>query len=331
VACLLVAALTPRPVAAEEAPIPRFALRQWESQMITYGRKHCAEITKHTGDALSVTYYDMTRVMYQIADYTKDPSWNACALAARRVYRDEYVMVHRGGVPGYWNFTTGLRMDYDRTHDPLSKEAVGLLSTQAAYAREGGPLEWTQSADKSREVAYAIVSYVDAEALGFPRRARRAQLVDQAYDHLKQWFVTFAWKGPSPALHQFSPFMVGLTAHALIRDWEQTRDPRLGQALRTAADWLWEHAWQGRERSMFYDALNGGTGVGTGHADLNLLIAPLYAFLYRQTGEAKYRTAGDELFGGGVDGAWIEGPKQFNQNYWWSFDYVRWRSPRAVP
>jgi hypothetical protein len=27
-----------------------------------------------------------------------------------------------------------------------------------------------------------------------------------------------------------------------------------------------------------------------------------------------------------VQGAWLEGGKQFSQNYRWSFDYVRWRT-----
>ncbi len=93
-----------------------------------------------------------------------------------------------------------------------------------------------------------------------------------------------------------------------------------------AADWLWANAWHPAERAMFYDALNGGTGPGTGAPDLNLLIAPMYAFLYAQTGEVKYRDQGDAIFAGGVDLAWLAGAKQFNQSYMWSFDYVKWRS-----
>jgi hypothetical protein len=60
--------------------------------------------------------------------------------------------------------------------------------------------------------------------------------------------------------------------------------------------------------------------------DLNLLIAPLYAWLWKQTGNPSYRDRGDQLWQGGVEGAYLDGGKQFNQNYWWSFDYVAWRS-----
>jgi hypothetical protein len=61
----------------------------------------------------------------------------------------------------------------------------------------------------------------------------------------------------------------------------------------------------------------------------------MYAWLYQQTGSTKYRDMADTLFEGGVKGAWIMpgcdictdwGPaKQYNQNYRWSFDYVKWR------
>jgi hypothetical protein len=63
-----------------------------------------------------------------------------------------------------------------------------------------------------------------------------------------------------------------------------------------------------------------------GAPDLNLLIAPAYAWLYSRTGDTTYRDRGDQIFAGGVKGAWLDGSKVFNQNYMWSFDYVKWRS-----
>jgi hypothetical protein len=312
---------------AADTPIPAGALNAWTRHMVAYGQRHCRVLATAKGDpALAATYYDMLRVIYQIADYTMDSSWNTCALTARNVYRDWYVIRNNGHVPGYWNFTTGLRIDFARTGDAVSKEAAILLSRNAAYAADLTPLGWTVSADRSREVAYAILSYIDAEALGEPRRTRRSQLVDQAYGHLNQWFIAHTWQGETRTLKQFSPFMVGLTAHSLIRDWEQTHDSRLIPALRLAADSLWANAWIPSDRAMFYDALSAGSQPRRGAPDLNLLIAPMYAFLYRHTGETKYRDQADALFAGGVARAWLDGAKQFNQSYWWSFDYVKWRS-----
>jgi hypothetical protein len=305
----------------EDPPIP--GLSRWERQMKTYGERHCASLARLSGDdALAATFYDMVRVIYQIADYTGDAGWKPCALRARDIYRDAYVLKHKGQVPGYWNFTTGLRMDVERTGDIQSRQAVVMLSQQAAYSADSTPLEWTRSGDRSREVAFAIIGYINAEMLGQPRRARRAALVNQAYGHLDQWFVHLAWRDPSGKVTtQFSPFMVALTAHALIRDWEQTRDARLVPALTRTGDWLWANAWIGSEHGMWYEAAHPGKAA----PDLNLLIAPLYAFLYRQTGDPKHLERGDALFASGVDSAWLDGAKQFNQTYWWSFDYVKWR------
>jgi hypothetical protein len=85
--------------------------------------------------------------------------------------------------------------------------------------------------------------------------------------------------------------------------------------------------WDATAQAMIYD-LNAAPPNPT--ADLNLLVAPMYAFLYSMTGETKYRDQGDLLFAGGVQRAWLDGSKQFNQNYWWSFDYVVWRQRGVV-
>ncbi len=114
VVSLVVIGVATLPMASrgEDRPIPKLARLDWESQMTTYGKSHCAALDRLTGDsALGATYYDMIRVMYQIGDYTGAPSWSTCARRARDVCRDGYVLRNAGEVPGYWNFTTGLRMD----------------------------------------------------------------------------------------------------------------------------------------------------------------------------------------------------------------------------
>jgi hypothetical protein len=55
-------------------------LRTWEANMISLGRKWCDGKKYGFGWEADVWFYDGTRVYYQIADYTHDPSWNSCAL-----------------------------------------------------------------------------------------------------------------------------------------------------------------------------------------------------------------------------------------------------------
>ncbi len=322
---------TPRPTstatpAATGTPgnIPAIPeLANWESQMITYGQKHCAALkdTTRAFDPLLVdTYYDAERVYYQIADYTGNYSyWNDCAQAAERIYRDQYVVPNSGWVPGYWNFTRGLAEDFLRTGDAASKNAAILLSKNAAFARDTTQDYETVTADVGRETAYVILSYLDAEDLGEPRRARLAKVVNDALGHIDQWFV-------SRTANYVRPFMVGLNNEALIRWYERSGDSRVIPALITAADWMWDNLWIAASEGFQYTDRSIGDPADLQAApDLNLLIATTYAWLYYQTGEVRFRDRGDQIFAGGVRNAWLSGGKQFDQNYRLSFEYVRLR------
>ncbi|MDQ2974644.1 MAG: glycoside hydrolase family 88 protein, partial [Acidobacteriota bacterium] len=320
-------------------------LSDWQSHMTTKGQQTCNYLDTPGltfDDKLSWVYYDQIRVMYQISDYmtASSSTWNACALKARGVYRDSYVIPNNGGVPGYWNFSTGLRMDYERTGDAQSKNAALLLSEQASYARDSTPLESLIDTSRSRETAYAILAKLDAEKLGSAPSARLVPLVDIALGHMDQWFVSKTSRCPNPcdpaaAVGQYylQPFMFGLTMRALIVYYEKTGDPRIPAIIKTAADWLWANAWVAADRAFWYENWVSDPAqlfpARAGSPDLNLLIAPAYAWLYRQTGNATYQSEGDQIFSGGVLGAYLDGGKQFDQNYIWSFDYIKWRTASA--
>ncbi len=269
-------------------------------------------------ELLAATYYDAEWVYYRIGYYTADTFWYECARAASRLYRDDYVLKAEGRIQGFWNFSHGIAEGYARTKDPISKKAVLLIAQEAAYARDSTPEAETVPTELSREVAYALMSYLNAEYLGAERRPRYAILLNQALGHIEQWAVART----APYVR---PFMVGITAHALIMAYEKDRDPRIPPALIAAADMIWENLWDRTAEAFQYTDRQLDSGGTEPTADLNLLIAPMYGWLYRFTGEPRFLERGDAIFAGGVRKAWIEGPKQFNQNYRWSFDYVRWR------
>lgn len=292
----------------------------WEENMVLYGDLHCSAL-KGSGsfdEKLAATYYDAQRVFYQISDYTGDSKWISCANAAEKIYRDQYVVSNQGAVPGYWNFSRGLLLDFLHTGDDGSKNALSLLSTNAAFARDDTDAAATASADISREVAYAILSYLDAEQAGGGARGRLALLVSQALSHIDQWF--------NSRNSYINPFRVGLTAEALIEYVEKTGDPRVLPALVHAADGLWSRTWVPQSHAFIYATRRDDSGGPEPAPDLNLLIAPLYGWLYHKTGEARFIERGDQIFAGGVQGAYLQNAKQFNQNYRWSFEYVRWRT-----
>jgi len=122
------------------------------------------------------------------------------------------------------------------------------------------------------------------------------------------------------------------------------------EAIKSMADYLRDEAvvisGVNAGKSMWVDDVGGRSGAwtdegGTGYptfryedilagqptVDLNLMIAPVYAWLFQHYGEMKYINIADQLFATGVALAntrW--NTKIFNQNYRWSFDYIKWRN-----
>ena len=304
------------------APISSTLLSQWQQQMVKFGQQHARELGGLTGQAaIDATYYDAARVFYQIADYTHDPSWLAAAHQAVTIYRDQYVVPINGAVPGYWNFTGGLLQDFQHTGDVRSKDAIIMLSQNASFAPDGTPLAWTAGTDASREVAYTIMNYLNAQAVGAPHNPRLDDLVTQALGHLDQWFA-------SKTAPYLQPFMAGLTMDALIQyDTAVGGDPRILPAIQTAVTSLWANNWiSGSQAFQYMDRDMGSLGGPTPANDLNMLIAPAYAWTYHKTGNVIYQQQADAIFSGAVNGAYLGDAKQFDQSFMLAFDFMNWRN-----
>jgi hypothetical protein len=321
-AVLLVAIGPIQTLAATAAPaIPD--LSAWESNMLSFGATHCNKLQDGSLDInvrLNETYYDSERVFYQIYHYTKDSRWLSCAQSAETVYRDGYVMANKGTVPGYWTFPHGIWYDWKRTGDSVSQNALLMLANSAGFAY--APLAWTARTDASREVAYNMTTKLLALDAGYADQARLNDLITQAFDHMNQWFVM----KNAPYVR---PFMVALTAEALITYHRKTNDTRVLPAVKMAVDYLWNCCWIPSANAMAYTdrVAADGSGDMSPAPDLNLLIAPAFAWVYYMTGDATYQQRGDSIFSGGVVAgpSFVQFGKQFNQNYRWSFDFVYWR------
>jgi Putative Ig domain len=307
-------------------PIP--SLSKWQSNMTTYGAMWCVQKTSNgamcgIGAENCSWYYDGQRIYYQIADYTNDSSWNTCANNSKSLYRDGYVLAASpaGAISGWRVFPHGLFMDYQRNANSTSRQAMDDLSNNSAYANLQGLI----TARLSRETAYKVqVNRLEVSlGAGSTEQMRLARSVDYALGQIDQWYVskTAPW---------VQPFMVGLTMESLIQYYEDGHaDPRIISAVRTAADGLWANAWRSGKGSFYYNSFYDANGLSSSSnfADLNLLIAPAYAWLWHKTGDPKYQTQGDQIFSQGVQQAAVDwSGKIFSQNYRWSFDYVKWRT-----
>jgi len=299
---------------------------KWHESMLKFGKKHADYMIDHQDDTevnpvLGATYYDAERVFTQIAQYTGDASWMTAADAANKVYVDRYVVPNNGGVTGYWKFPHGMAMRYKRNPTPESKAAFNMLAHKGAYNSDTTPIPWLLDVGKAREVAYAINCLVLQERVfAGPHRRYLDELYLVAVNHIQQW----AWTRTAPYCQ---PFMAGIIADALIL-YDENGFAASGQVrpiIRVLADFLWDTMWVPEGMAFKYvDKVVKDVGGPTPSPDLNQLIAPMYGWLYMKTGEAVFLERGNQIFNGGVQKAWLDGGKQFNQNYRSSFNYLRW-------
>lgn len=322
--------------------VPLAGQTQWEANMKTFGLKHCTVPAEGPAWEGNGWYYDGTRVMYQIADYTKDPSWNKCAADLDALYAP-YVLTNPGGIQGYHVFPLGLAMSFLRTGNVQDKTALlsllnnGYANYQNLTPSNADPLNsWMLS----REMAYAADTLFASMLIGTPQHPNFQNVIELLFGHFDQWFLT----QNAPYVQ---PFMVALASEPMMAYYDLTKDPRVIPLLQLAADHLWSDSWNAASNGFLYYNYNAALGPPPPRPypfdpkcpnypsftftcegpsqDLNLLIASLFGWVYQHTGILKYRTEGDTIFNSGVSGAWLIGGKQFSQNYRWSDKYVAWR------
>ncbi|MBP9773159.1 MAG: S-layer homology domain-containing protein [Candidatus Peribacteraceae bacterium] len=309
------AVVTPQAYQSPPPAIPQIAL--WESNMKKYGTKFCNQadiISMGMWDG-SVWFYDGTRAYYQMADYLNDPVWGTtCAQYVETVFR-KHVLDNNGVITGYRVFPRGALLDWQKSGDTESKRAIDLMAKNAAFSN----VPWAVLGDSySREAAYALDAKIDTETAGNGPNQYLQAYADIVLGHMEQWFTANRYT-------RIAPFMFALSADSLIDYYEKTKDPRVLPAIQKGADYLWDNLWVPGNESFCYQILMDGKKCKAGSPDLNLLIVYPYGWLYKMTGDPKYLTRGDQIFAGGVKGAWLEQGKQFAQNYRLSFEYVHWR------
>ncbi|HEU0139874.1 MAG TPA: hypothetical protein VFQ79_09200 [Bryobacteraceae bacterium] len=297
--------------------LPPLDITRWESLAVSLGRKWCDGRTYGFGNESEVWYYDGARVYFQLADWTGDKSWEACAFAIAAQYRDN-LLSRNGGIQGWRVFPHGLVMAYERSGDDSYRQAALLMARNSTFAaRAGDPND-----EYIRETAYMVQAWIAAERLGEPRRPELARAVDYLLGHFDRLFVTGSFR-----LHQ--TFFDGLAAEALIAWYEHSGDPRVVPAVRSMLDWLWEHGWDSEAGRMVYNPEPPGARCPNscqsyGRRWLNLIL-PAYGWYWAVTGDREYIRRGDELWGWALEDEISWSGKEYSQNYRWSFDYLRWR------
>jgi hypothetical protein len=309
-------------------------LKQWEDNMLYYGKRLVEKGYVGCCDAYTGPwYYDGGRAFLQMYDYTGYQPFLDFARKIHGAYKN--YMLAGGSDKLYAIFPQGLASFHERFGDAQAKEAIRVMQGDAPGY---GPLyHWGAGWRNSRPEAYGLSLHLAKERVGFPRLEGQsdlgyepgetyfAQCLANVLGQMEQWFV-------SETARYVSPFLVGLNIEALIEYYELSRDPEVPYLLKLAADKLYPNplTWhEASESMMLVEEKNGQVTRGPA-PDLNLMIAPLYAWLCRHTGDAKYCDIGDRIFASGVRRAYLDQGKQFVQNYRWSFKYVEWRAAARI-
>jgi len=341
-------------------------LSTYTSSASTYGISNCAQDTnttrtirpndptKLTPVGASTTYdswfYDGVLVYYNVQSLVNDGNnWAQCRENVAQVYRDNYALKNK--IFEFMMFTQGYYMDYFNYPNTGTDADLQLINKldgemQATYHAAMVDVTYLQ-----RETAYALKNAIYASALGQnnPRLFTnstafwRDYTLDHVLGHVDQICL-------SQNAQYFESFMTGLEAEALIQYYDVIgHDPRIPPAIKCLADYMYSSVYNtvtSDPGSFPYDKWRMLTNAGVGNnggscmINLNMLIVPMYAWVFNNTGLTAYQTEGDEIWNHGVlfDGcqgglaANLAGPygnygKQFSQQYYWGPSYVAWRSP----
>jgi hypothetical protein len=303
--------------------------------MVVYGQKYCG--TAIARKESTVDYYDGNAVFRQIKAYdianklTGDPAqWDRCISQAQATY---IAQLANGRISGHHNFTMGLRMAAQAGDREAGSWVLQLASNpqasawQKLWANTNAPYWMTAM----REDSYQLEAFTNAAMLGSPQ----PQKTEQVVDNLLSFIHCITTECPQSGI--FESFMGGLMSKALIEYSESNpADARILPALMALADWMWANAWNTWEGQDAFAYQWYTHKIGYRECDpcelrhTNHVVAPLYAWLYRQTGQQKYQIEGDAVWHGAFElppaNLYFQG-KTFDQNFRWGFKYVEWRQP----
>lgn len=294
----------------------------WRNNMLSYGDTHgdyfIANHASSTDAALQATYYDSEWVFYKIAEYTGDNNWLAVADAAHEIYA-RYITANNGALPGFWKFPYGLGERYSRTSDNAVKTLINAIANNGAYSSDTTPMEYLVGTDRVRETAYTVDCLIVQEKIaGGTHRKYLEALITLLINHI------YTWKNNEEIL--CPPFMVALACHALISYQDYFPAEFVYWVVRDAAEMIWDRQLLivNGDYTFQYANLTDETHHTGPAFDLNLLIVPIYGYLYRENGDQKSLKRGNLIFNGGVSKGFLGNSKQFNQSYKLSFDYLEW-------
>ncbi|HEY0971920.1 MAG TPA: hypothetical protein VGE02_13200 [Gemmatimonadales bacterium] len=296
-----------------ERDFAKFADQHWEKRGAVWGEN----------------YYDRVLIYYAFWVRTGNPEYWRRATELALAYRRDYLEKNRYGSSPHWAQLEGLEKHYLLTGDDASRYAIAEVAGSAFnywITRLGRVnLSNFESRIQARVLqAHLLAWRLDAKGTRDKDwNALLPSLLDQILSTQRS-DGSYRFKA---TCQESLNYMNGILDDVLISYHSYYRaDPRIVDAVRQSVDWLWRTQWLPESRAFRYiSAPCEGVGKGGPAPDLNLMFVTGPAWLYRQTGEERYREMADRIFAGGVGRGNLHGTKQFNENYYASFKYLGYR------
>jgi hypothetical protein len=281
-----------------------------------------------SGTDWTANYYDRALNHWAFWVRTGNPLYWQRALTMLLAYRDQYLRPNNYGVQPHNQHIEGLAVHYWLTGDEESRSGVGRMAVSnkifPASTTEYWGLGNKDGGIEGRMQARILMGYETAWELAVPGEDWRG-LMRTALDYiLLTQYADGSFRGGANC-HESLNFMTGTLHDAFIKYSTRVEaDGRLLDVMRRSLDFLWTQ-WVPTARALTYYSGPCTDGGATPVADLNMLSVLGYGWYYQQTGNTLYRDRGDQIFEGGVLGAYFEGAKQFNQQFYDSFQYLAYR------
>ncbi len=282
----------------------------------------------------SVVYYGWGLLFWNIGKYTVDTTWNNCGTHAggyMKSYVDANWTPPTLGVPAYKQFCEVM---YRATR----------ISGDASYAAEATRLQGTtylyygieSNLSFAREMAYGLATAACLHKYGGISTPNWADLRDTVYG-----FVFRATEASPTNRLDSQTFYMGLMMDS-IEDFQESADIRAPYAIKRGWDYINSNYDVATHTQMYDAGVDGGPACSSttlwflsdaifncfptlNGQKLQNLSSHAAAWYYALTGNTTYRDQGDDWFEHSMDAATYTG-KESAQNYYYSFNYVCWRS-----
>ncbi len=283
----------------------------------------------------SVVYYGWGLLFWNIGKYTSDSTWNNCGTRAggyMKFYIDSNWTPPTLGVPAYKQFCEVMYRATRITGDAsYAAEATRLQGTTYLYYGVESNLSF------AREMAYGLSTTVCLNKYGSITPTYWNDLRDTVYG-----FLLRATEASAGNRLDSQTFYIGLMMDAIIADWQITGDVRAPYVIKRAWDYI-QSNYDAMSHTQMWDAgVDGGPACTTtalwfqgdpigacfptiNGQKLQNLSSHAASWYYALTGNTTYRDQGDDWFEHSMDASLYTG-KEAAQNYYYSFNYVCWRS-----